>query len=296
MRRHDCMKYELIKLFHNKLFYLTLIIGMSASIISFIYSIIYGGKHDFMFMSGEFWSLATGGTSQWEFYSPIMLILIYLPVAASYRHDYEYGVLPAILMRSERKDYIKAKYKMTFVGTAITITLPLLINLILCIKVIGLSTNTPFGDVSSGHVNYITNPDHGGIRQMEYNELFPNLFLKSPLLYHIVYLVILWISVGIFAIFLLSVSLMIRKKYLDIVLFMPFFLIDRAGDVLSTILLNKAQRSDSLFVNLKLTDYLAPCTFPGKVYAFYLVFLIILVVISIILARKWIEKPYEEMY
>ena len=199
-------------------------------------------------------------------------------------------------MRSDRKDYIKAKYKVTFLGTAAVITLPFILNLILCISVIGISPHTPFGNVLEGRVNYIMNPEHDGIRQLQYDELLPHLFLKSPLLYHVVYLCILGVSVGIFAVFLLSISLMIRKKYLDIILFVPFFLIDRIGNVITNILLHNAQQSDNLFINLKLTDYLAPCTFPGKVYPFYLGFLVVLVMVSIVLGKKWVEKPYEKMY
>ena len=73
---------------------------------------------------------AYGGVSTYLVY--LLCFAIVLPFSLSYVVDRENQATVFFLSRSDKKTYLRAKMSMCFIGGAILVALPLLVNLFLC--------------------------------------------------------------------------------------------------------------------------------------------------------------------
>lgn len=136
------------------------------------------------------------------------LIFPFLACAAfsdSYLSDFNSNNLPIILLRCDKTKYYISKLLTVFCGGFITIVFPQLLNLLLCLIAFPLeSTNIYAWDLwQADTYTYI-------IKESFF--LFRNLYIVSPYLYLLVYLMISGVAAGLVAVIAFQLSFFVHNK------------------------------------------------------------------------------------
>ncbi len=206
----------------------------------------------------------------WLFFYYIYPFLAVLPAAASYIDDFENGLLPAYLSRTSRKDYYVSKVAACFIGTALVMFVPFLINLLFCNLFFPHNANTWYGEYQMGNyyrqllgMNLLYRTDHTVTPLLR-------LLLFCPFLYNLVFLLFFSAFTGLLGALIMSVSFMFRIK--RILLFIPLFLLFRAADTFDVCIFNAALSGNAVYKNYKIMDYITPNLFHGQDYRTFLLF------------------------
>jgi hypothetical protein len=140
--------------------------------------------------------------------------LVALPAAFAFSNDRRTGVINTFISKIGRLRYYISKIIAIFIVTFITFFVPLLINLFLnmiAFSVDGSAIFTGWEPLTGTYINYA-----------EYY-LWPDLFFISPYLYYTVWLIFFSAFSGIVGMFISSMSLIV-KKY-NILILLPFYLL-----------------------------------------------------------------------
>lgn len=149
----------------------------------------------------------------------LMPILVAISYSDSYLEDLNSGFLKNILARCSKRKYLQSKFLANFIISGITVSIPLLINLLILIttqssiKPEKMSTTT----LLNGSLNL-------------------DMYLNHPMLYTLMWIFIFFIFAGVISSIALSFSIVIRNKF--IVLIAPFITVQAIGILFSFIGLN----------------------------------------------------------
>jgi len=198
----------------------------------------------------------------WFFFSIIYPFLIVLPFSTSYIDDYRNQLLPVYISRSSRKDYYVSKLIAAFVGTAVIIAVPFLLNLILCNVFLPHNYNTWFAEYQMGDY-YRGLLGTNLLYHTAYHELpFLKVYLFSPLFYNIMYLLFFSLFSGLLGSFVLSLSFWARKS--KIMLFVPTFIIIQLMQVYDAWTRSGAIDSGKTYTNTNILEYVIPSLIKGR--------------------------------
>lgn len=238
--------------------------------------------------------IGTGWTRGWSVYSVLLPFLVVMPFAASFMDDRQKHTYVTIVSRSSTVRYLASKYAATFLGNFVMVSVPFLVNLLLCNLFMQHNGETPFGPVIdapgmySDYSNVLYGTNH------LYASRHPGVLLASmreysPVMHNIFFCIFTGVAAGILGIFLLSVSIWL-KKY-KILLFIPVYLMERAGSVLTEWSYSEAMRDpDRYFTNYTLTDYLAVFTFGGLDYRILFIFCGVVLIFSFATCCYWCRR------
>lgn len=211
----------------------------------------------------------------WTFFSFIYPFLIVLPFATSYVEEYKNRLLPVYICRSSRVNYYISKVLACFIGTSILFFIVFGINLLLCNMIMPHNNNTWLGEYQMGNyyrqllgTNILYSTEHS---QM----LWMKVFLASPFLYNLLYLLIFSSFSGILASFTISLSFVFRNK--KITLFIPLFLLFQISGIYDTYKFNVALDHGTNYRNLKILDYITPSLMHGQDIKTIVIFLAVIV-------------------
>ena len=192
-----------------------------------------------------------------------------------------------MVYRSSVRNYLAAKYIAVFVGNVLFVLLPFLVNYALCRLLYPVNASNPFG--SSLHAE-ITGSNHA-YRTLSSGNPFAALFFENQTVFYLIYLLILCLVSAVLGIFVLSVSVWLRKY--RILLFLPVYLILRIGSLITEISFNEAMENhEKIFVNFDLSDYLAPFGMGGTYYPILILFLLLLLLFSAVSYLWFCKKEY----
>ena len=237
--------------------------------------------------------------SDYSIFHVLFPFLIVIPCATSYIDDYKNQLLPVYVTRSSRVCYYVSKLVSCFVGTAMVVAIPFFCNLVLTNLFFPHNHNTWLGGYQGG--NFYRSLL--GLNTMFFTDYpktpFLEVFLKSPFLYHLLYLVILSSFAGLMAAFVLSLSFIWRKWKLF--LFIPVYVVIQVLTNMNTLFLRRAGEygysfwdfytmkhilpdhlgSDDLFkyVDINIMDYVFPEFLNALSPYFFIGFLLIVAVI-----------------
>lgn len=204
------------------------------------------------------------GTSfgAWGYFKAILPFLVVLPFATSYIDDYNNHLLPAYVSRVSRGVYFSSKAIACFLGTAIVIFIPFLLNFLLCNIFLPHNTNFTFGEYQ--RTNYFrTLLGTNLIYETAYPTIpFLDIYLVSPQLYNFLYLFLLSGFAGLLGSFILSISFIWPRS--KVLLFVPVFLIQRGLLEYDAGELSRAIKHGSIYINWDLIDYVIPSISKGK--------------------------------
>lgn len=138
-----------------------------------------------------------------------ILILIFpllscISYSDSYLEDVQSGVIKFIYTRQSKVKYLISKFLSNFIVAGVSIAVPLMINFIIIILL------------------YPSIPPHpvlGKVTIMD-GGLFPDLYYSKPIVYIFMWIVIYFLYAGAFASIGLSLGVIIKNKYITIIL--PF--------------------------------------------------------------------------
>lgn len=192
----------------------------------------------------------------WALFTMLYPFLIVLPFATSYVDDYQNRLLPVYISRTSRWSYYVSKLLAGFLGTALMVGLPLLVNLLLCNLFLTHNYNSWWGA-------YQLSPYYNGLlgEGVMYESVsqqlpFLGMYLRSPLLYNLWYLLIFSTFSGLLGCLVLSMSFLLRKW--KVVLFLPIFALFqvlRSADGLS---LSRAIAGQGFYFSCDPFYYVAP--------------------------------------
>lgn len=192
----------------------------------------------------------------WGMFSFLYPFLVVLPFATSYIDDYKNKLLVVYFSKASRRVYFLSKILAVFMGTALVIAIPCVLNLILCNLFLPHNYNTWMGEYQSeSFYQAVTGTNH--LYETAYRGiLLPDLFLRSPLLYNIVYLLIFSSFSGLLGAFVLSLSFWLRKR--KTILFLPLFFIISILDTINIKWLYMAIEGKKSYVDVAVLDYVVP--------------------------------------
>lgn len=192
----------------------------------------------------------------WGIFSILYPFLVVLPFSTSYIDDYKNKLLAIYFSKSSRRVYYLSKILTAFIGTTLIIAIPCALNLILCNIFLPHNYNTWLGEYQLENfyravmgTNHLYETAYKGIPLLR-------LFLRSPLLYNIVYLFIFSLFSGLLGAFALSLSFWLRKR--KIILFLPLFFIIYVLDTINIKWLYMAIDGKKSYVNVAILDYVVP--------------------------------------
>ena len=200
-----------------------------------------------------------------------------LPCATSFVEDYRNRLLPAYISRTSKRIYYLSKLFACLFSTALVIFIPFLMNIVLCNAFLPHNGNTWFGEYQMDNycqqllgTNIIYRTGHSGL-------ILLKVFLTSPLLYSVCFLIIFSLFSGILAASILGISLIFKKSI--IVLFVPLFVLIRGLDVYDAYLFSQAVDTGKLYTNYRILDYVTPTNTSGQSPAAMGFFMVITVAI-----------------
>lgn len=199
----------------------------------------------------------------WSLFCIFYPFLVVLPFSTSYIDDYKNQLLPVYFSRASKKDYYIAKLVAAFVGPALIIAVSFLVNLLLCNCFFPHNGNTWMGEYQMP--NYYRRLLGTGT---VYRTLYPSVpflevYLFSPFLYNLIYILLFSLFSGLLGSFVMSLSFRIRKN--KIILFAPIFIMTQLLQILDARSLSKAIESGGVYRNVNIFEYFSPLSSSGIV-------------------------------
>ena len=222
----NILKIELKRAFTGSCFIIALLIGVAISISHFIMDVLtYSRTEDLSKPMGIVSGLLAawmGGNSynfQGYLFFLILPILAVMPYVYSYHQDKKYGMIKNMITRTNPVHYYTSKWIAVFLSAGTVIVLPLILNILL------------FTTVLPSHKPQIA----AGIFSVGNKSLFAEIFINDPLLYIILFFIIIFIYSGLIA----NIGLIVEffTDYLFVVLLFPFLLYIFSSAVLEMFIL-----------------------------------------------------------
>lgn len=223
----------------------------------------------------------------WFFFSLLYPFLVVLPFSTSFVDDYKNHILPMYFSRVSKVDYYLSKLFACFLGTTLVIFIPFLLNLILCNAFLPHNHNTWFGEYAMGNyyrrllgTNILYNTAHCEMP-------FLKVYLKSPFIYNMLYLVLFSLFSGLLGSLVLSLSFFYKMK--KITMYLPLFVMIQFMGVYDAYRFSSSLETGLPYTNYNILNYIVPTVSKGHNYAYWgIVILIIvwLIIISTLYAIK----------
>lgn len=164
-------------------------------------------KSDMQYPDSLYWEWICGNTYNPEgfLYFLILPLLAVLPYSISFFNDKENGYIRQVYMRAERRTYLMAKSAAVFLTGGFVVTVPLLINFMICAMFLpALTMQGLYGKMIYAAV------------------LWYRIFEQYPLAYVMIFLGLDFVFAGLVACLPLFFSFYSEKRY--VILLMPFVL------------------------------------------------------------------------
>lgn len=148
---------------------------------------------------------------------PFLLpLVVTIPFSDTFFTDRSGHILPSIFTRGRVHHYYFSKMAIVALSASVIIFAPFLLNLILGLIAFPADSVNYFGGLTTDQSQYYST--------ILNNYLFPELFVKSPYLYHFVFLLLLLAFSGLGAVLAYQISFFIKKSRLLVLC--SFFIIN----------------------------------------------------------------------
>jgi MFS family permease len=189
----------------------------------------------------------------WNMMSILYPFIIVFPFGFSFIQDMRTGLFDYYVARAGRKKYFMSKMVVSFVGGALLILIPFLVNLLLCYMTFPHTYYSPLGYAQQISGEYV-------VRETVFAaKPFASLFVNSLLLYNLLYLAMFSLFSGLVAAMAMAFSFFIRRR--RILLFIPLLIIFIPEPYISSIIYNMEAIP---YINPVLLDYFGTDAFYGQ--------------------------------
>lgn len=203
------------------------------------------------------------------------------------------------------KSYLRGKLAVSAIGSMSVVLIPLLLNMLLCYFIFPNNLNLSWGAYEDNMYEISLLGENLFYSSVNPQYLFLNIYLESPVLYQLLYFLILGVFSGICGAFVMAISFVFSGNIM--ILFLPIYLICVGtmqlnslffarilnivnGNIESTENVSQSianaeriQEQTARYLDLYLMDYLAPMTSSSCSMLYLLIWALILSVIIVLL-------------
>lgn len=253
------------------------------------YAVSYWGEYTYALPSADTLYIANSDGLCWDFLSWLFPFLLVLPYGFSYINEAEYGINLYLQSRENRRAYYYGQMLACFVGTALVILIPFLLNIALNAILFPVNGNDYISSYQAYDWNWTaTVMGESFFRDtIFYGYIFKSLAINHPLFYNLLYAVFAGVSSGIMGMFVYAISILVRKnRILVLILYFLFFQVftvfDRLMEDIEII---------PVYINLRITSYLSYGHLSyGEVYPLFLLFLLAETIASFRIVKQQIKR------
>lgn len=159
----------------------------------------------------------------WKIFSAIWPFLVVLAFSTSYVSDKKNHCVPAVLVRTDWKKYLRGKLAVSAIGSMSVVLIPLLLNMLLCYLIFPSNLNLMWGAYEGNMYEVSLLGENQLYASVNPQYLFLNVYLKSPVLYQLLYFLILGVFSGVCGAFVMAISFVFSGNI--IALFLPIYII-----------------------------------------------------------------------
>lgn len=241
----------------------------------------------------------------WKIFSAIWPFLIVLACSTSYVSEKKNRCVSVILVRTNWKSYLRGKLAVSAIGSMSVVLIPLLLNMLLCYFIFPNNLNLSWGAYEDNMYEISLLGENLFYSSVNPQYLFLNIYLESPVLYQLLYFLILGVFSGICGAFVMAISFVFSGNIM--ILFLPIYLICVGtmqlnslffarilnivnGNIESTENVSQSianaeriQEQTARYLDLYLMDYLASMTSSSCSMLYLLIWALILSVIIVLL-------------
>lgn len=256
---------------------------------SFIAECITGSRVDrSAILSASEVTCGYGLSLGWSLFSALWPFLVVLPFATSFVEDKKDQCISAVVSRSSYSSYLSSKTTAGALGSASVIFIPLLLDLVLCYAVFPHNHNFVYAPYQSEmYAPVLLGENRLYASYSQYYFLLP-LYLKSPFLYQLMYLVVLSLFSGICGAAVTALSFSLSKS--KILLFLPLYAIVIISQYARTIFLNSALNSGVRFFDPYICNYLAPFATADYSLVYFGCICAALIALTLVMLRRANER------
>lgn len=206
------LKIELCRAFKNPMLLVSLLVGCGVAIVHIFTNVIPASKWlPAVALSGESPHSVFNNAMGFTAYSIESIIFMYifpilaaLPFADSFYTDVKSGFVKNVFIRTQKSNYLAAKYVSVFLSAGVAVVIPLMINLIITAAILPSVLPEPY---TSGF-------------PIGLNGMWSGLYFTDPYLYVFLYFILDFVLAGILACAALAMSFIVSNRF--IVLLSPF--------------------------------------------------------------------------
>ena len=207
----NIIRYEMRKAFNNKWLLISLVIGCALATTSAVFSIMakqqagdLGMRYldtkwfDFSHISCfKLWLVVDFAQPTTSLFFQLLPILAILPFSWSYLEERKTGYVGSLVTRADRKHYFLSKYIVVFFSGALVITMPIILNFLICACFMPARMPDVFSVIYFGIYEYA---------------LWSEFFYTNPLLYVALFTSLNFIFSGLWAAFVFALSGLIKNR------------------------------------------------------------------------------------
>lgn len=201
------IKIEYERAIRSKTLWVALIIGLIISIAQFVVEVVPAAKDPLQFFKGTFQCYPRSVFNYWlggsfadaygTTFLTILPVLATLAHAITYYMDIKSGYIKNIYTRTTKKNYLVAKYIVTFISGGIVVIIPWLVNLLLSACV--LPSLVPVGN---------------GMFAISGGRMLDKVYYTHPYMYIMIYILIYFLYAGVFSTVALAAVYVIENIFL----------------------------------------------------------------------------------
>ncbi len=252
----NSIKIQLKLMKISREFRVAMILSSVYAVYAFVYYALEARKEDiFNVLDASEYVCFSPNNGLWNMYLMVYPFLVVMPFATSYISDYKNRLMVIYASRVSRRNYYLSKLVASFIGSALVVAIPFLLNLLLC--------NIFFPHNLNYWSIYPMRNYYGNLLGLNFvyehvsSQLpFLGLLLKSQILYEVMYIFLFSFITGMLGMLAMAISFLIKR--FKIILYVPIYVLIQVMENIDVLLLNVAIDGKETYVSYNFLDYFIP--------------------------------------
>lgn len=237
-------------------FRVALLISSLYAVYAFVYYALEARKEDiFHVLDASEYVCFSPNNGLWNMYLMVYPFLVVMPFATSYISDYKNRLMVIYASRVSRRNYYLSKLVASFIGSALVVAIPFLLNLLLC--------NIFFPHNLNYWSIYPMRSYYGNLLGLTfaYEHIssqipFLGVLLSSPVLYGVLYIFLFSFISGLLGMLAMAISFVVKR--FKIILYIPIYVLIQILSNMDMVVLNAAIDGKETYVSYNFLDYFIP--------------------------------------
>lgn len=237
-------------------FRVALLISFVYAVYSFVFYALEARKEDlFHVLDANEYVCFSPNNGLWNMFLMVYPFLVVMPFATSYISDYKNRLIVIYASRVSRRNYYVSKLVAAFVGSALVVAIPFLLNLLLCNIFLphnlNLWTIYPMRNYY-GRLLGLT----FAYKHISSQIPFLGVLLSSPVLYGVLYIFLFSFISGLLGMLAMAISFVVKR--FKIILYIPIYVLIKILMNIDMVVLDAAIDGKETYVSYNFLDYFIP--------------------------------------